>query len=171
MELHSVLRGVVIILVLLVSALYVHRKRAEGPNQEVEHDDAVSALQELRQWGTFLIGIQSGALAIMGFLLEKIGTTGSKPIPLTEWEKTLGLTAIVFFAASIGVATWLLGALPSVLLRLKKERSTENDFYHLRLFSFKAWPYIGPLTGLQYALFLVGMMFFAAFTYMRLVRA
>jgi len=171
MDLHSVIRGAVIILVLLVSALYVHRKRAEGPIQEVEHEDAVTALQELRQWGTFLIGIQSGALAIMGFLLEKIQTTGSKQLPLNEWEKTLGLAAIVFFAASIGIATWLLGALPSVLIRLKKGRSIENDVYHLRLFSFKTWPYVGPLTGLQYSLFAIGMMFFAVFTYMRLVRA
>jgi hypothetical protein len=71
--------------------------------------------------------------------------------------------------ALIVTATWLLGAIPSLMLRLNEHPVTENDFFHLSLFQSPQWPRIGPMTGLQYVLFAFRNVAFSTFVYLRLV--
>jgi hypothetical protein len=106
----------------------------------------------------------------MGFFLEKIHVDG-KEVALNDLQMTAGIIATIFFGASILTATWLLGAIPTLIVRLKDQTSTENDFYHLSLFQTPTWPKIGPMTGLQYVLFSLGIVAFSVFVYLRLVTA
>jgi hypothetical protein len=158
-----------LIAVVLGSLFYARLKHAEGKAVPTTPERGASALSELRQWSTFLIGIQMGAISIMGFFFEKVRHVDGSSLPLDPRQMTAGVIAVIFFGASILTATWLLGAILSLLIRLKDKTSTENDVYHLSLFRSPDWPKIGPMTGLQYVLFALGIVAFATFVYMRLV--
>jgi len=79
----------------------------------------------------------------------------------------VGGLAMLFFAASITVATFLLGAIPSLIMRISETPSDSNDLFHKTLFSHSSRPYVGPLTGLQYVYFLFGALAFVIFMYIR----
>ena len=154
--------------VLVVSYIDVVLRGASGRASPTDRETAVAALSELRQWTTFLIGLQTGAITAMGVLFEKVGQSNGRAASLNDVQTTVGVVTLVFFGGSILAATWLLGAIPSLMLRLKDETCVENDFFHLPLFVFCKWPQVGPMTGLQYLLFSVGIVAFSTFVYLKL---
>lgn len=147
---------------------YAVWKRAEGTPIVTTQGRAELSLGELQKWGVFLVGLQTAAIGVMGFMFDKARTTGGpSPVePLSELHFTIGVLALESFGASIIVATWLLGALPSMHLRVNEQPCTSNDIFHMSLFESPQWPQVGPMTGLQFVLFSIGIVFFAAFVYM-----
>jgi hypothetical protein len=73
-----------LVVVLLGSLAYAIFNNAEGTPSVISQDRGVAALSELRQWGTFLITVQTGAIAVMGFFLEKVGQIDGKMSPLIQ---------------------------------------------------------------------------------------
>ncbi|WP_445368183.1 hypothetical protein ACH5Y9_01065 [Methylomonas sp. BW4-1] len=184
MSTHNIFRLSVLILVVVGSILYALFKKAEGVALVTSQKQAELALLELQKWGTFLIGLQTGSIGVMGFLFEKVATSpkqgvvssvnesianlaANSPQALSSWLYTSGVFALIFFGASILVATWLLGAIPSLMIRTKEIDSVENDVFHMSLFKMQRWPEVGPMTGLQYILFSCGLIMFSIFVYMR----
>ena len=113
-----------------------------------------SALGSLKDWSTWLVSLQTGALGLVSFVTGK--ETGFK------FNKCLLKTVICFFAASIIAATWVLAAIPSLALRIGDRQLSEAEFYHMDI--FPTWPHI-PLeyvTIAQHWLFLIGLGCFVA---------
>ena len=104
----------------------------------------------LREWSTWLVGLQTGALGLVSFVAGKSDNT------FTFHKSTL-LFAIWLFAASIFVATWVLAAMPSLALRIKKS----DDFYHMHIFGNVPIP-LWVVTAAQHWLFLGGLVSFVA---------
>lgn len=167
---HSDIQLLGLIAAVVGSLLYAIFKRAEGKPTLTTKERAELALGELQKWGTFLVGLQTAAIGVMGFLFENVTSSG-KTLLLSPWQFTCGVLALICFGSSILAATWLLGAIPSLHLRIGDKECTENDVFHLSLFKKLSWPVVGPMTGLQYVLFSIGVVFFAVFVYMRVPTA
>lgn len=159
-----------LVIVIIGCLLYLTFKRPEGDPTPANQERALAALAELRQWGVFLIAVQSGAIGIMGFFAEKIKLSQTVTA-FTPFQLNTGVIALILFGASILIATFLLGAIPSLILRIENEYTPNNDFFHFKLFSHSKSPYVGPMTGLQYFLFCAGTIAFSCFIYSRLVDA
>ena len=169
MPIRKAIQIATLLVVVVGSLLYLWLKRADGMAIVTKHETALTALSELRQWGTFLIGLQTGSITLMGFLFEKVSAKHDERSPLlTPDQSTLGVLTVILFGGSIFTATWLLGAIPSLMLRLKDCATQENDFFHLALFQSLTWPEVGPMTGLMFALFSVGIVFLSIFALLRL---
>jgi len=133
----------------------------------VRRDDALEAVKLMKDWGVWLTGIQTAAIAAIAAFFKSA-------VP------PLGQLAVVFFSASIIADTILLAGLPSIVLRLKhalelsstakgvgtpspEEASPDNDIYELRLFEMSAY---GRRTGAVYVVshiyFVEGILAFAA---------
>ena len=166
---HTAFRIVALTLILFGSFGYAMRKPADGSAMPVSLDCARLALGELQKWGTFLIGLQTTAIGAIGLFLKgmPLGTSTASSELVSPCLLTVASIAVMFFAASVLVATWLLSAIPSVHLRLRDEVCAANDVFHLSLFPQSKRPEIGPMTGLQYILFSLGVVMFAVFIYLR----
>jgi hypothetical protein len=149
--------SVAAVAICLGSLLYAFTMYERGTPAKLSHDRAREVLGEVRQWGTFLIGTQTAAIGFMGYLLKEDDAPASQLVAAGY--------ALVFFGTSVFVATWILGAVPSLLARLTPEDSEQNDVFHLSLFDAVTQPQIGPLTGLQYILFSFGVVAFTVFIY------
>jgi hypothetical protein len=117
----------------------------------MEVDKLPDAFELLKDWSLWLVGVQTAVLALVSFIAGKDG-----PFKLDEkWARP----AIFCFAGSIVVATWVLGGLPSVALRMTQPR---QNFYALGLFDW--WPFaripLWVFTSIQHWLFIAGIVFF-----------
>lgn len=167
---HTCLRLATVLAVLVGSPVYLALKSAEGYPLAVSATNSLEALKGLREWSTYLITIQGSAIAAMGFLFEKFRpTTASDGSHLTPWQETAAIATVTLFGGSMTTATWLLGAMPSIMLRIAVDKaSTANDFFHFKLHTFLPFLQVGPMTGLQYGLFSLGTVTFACFVVLRI---
>ena len=111
-------------------------------------DKIPAALQLLKDWSIWLVSLQTAALGLVSF--------GSGKEGFLKLNATWARCAIFSFAASIVFATWVLAALPSILMRMPT--GTEN-FYGYGLFEwppFKWFP-LWSFTFLEHILFVVGI--------------
>jgi hypothetical protein len=73
-----------------------------------------AALTELKEWSIWMVGLQTGTLALITFIAGENGflkfTNG-----LARWAVYF---ALGFFAASIFFATWVIGGISSIRMRL-----------------------------------------------------
>jgi hypothetical protein len=123
---------------------------------EAPLDNAHRAIERLEKWATWLSGLQTAAMAALGVV--------AKGLQLSEFEKTLGFFAFIFFGSSIFVCTLVLGALPTIQLRLTDPPSSKNDIYHEYGVGGLPVP-IWFLAGLQHMYFFLGMGCFAIFLF------
>ncbi|MDZ5455655.1 hypothetical protein [Azohydromonas lata] len=72
MDCHHIIRLAVLALSLLNSDYYNIFKYVTGNINCFDKIQANATLQELGQWSVFLIGVQGSAIAVMGFLFEKV---------------------------------------------------------------------------------------------------
>jgi hypothetical protein len=109
------------------------------------------ALQLLKDWSIWLVGLQTGVLGLVTFIGGKEGFFKLD----VQWARI----AIFFFAFSIIIATWVLAALPSILMRMQNER---DNFYNMGLFEWAPfkWTPLWLFTFLQHILFVLGIFFF-----------
>ena len=124
----------------------------------VSYSSANLALDRIEKWTTWLTGLQSAAIASMGFLVNKSDHK--------EGLIIYGFFALLFFGASIILSTWLLSSLPSIQQRLVNSDTPDvnNDVYMMKIFSFIPFR-LGRFAGLIHTYFLVGIIFFALFIF------
>jgi len=84
-------------------------------------EQAVRAIELVKDWGTWITGIATGAIGVTGLLLK--GRTNARPF---------ALAAVSFLGLSIVLNTWLLAILPSLVLRLSA--TPTRDIYEMHLF-------------------------------------
>lgn len=150
-----------IIAVLTFSIIYlllgkVFLKYFEVKNDAVTYESAKEALNRIANWTTWLTGLQTASIAVMGLLFKSP----------SNHLKIFGFFAILFFGVSIILATWLLSSLPSIQQRLvnSKEPDEKNDIYMMRIFSFVPFR-LGRFSGLIHTYFLLGIVFYALFIF------
>jgi len=126
--------------------------------EKVTFESANLALDRIEKFTTWLTGLQSAAIAAMGFLINDCDAREELII--------FGFFSILFFGGSIILSTWLLSSLPSIQQRLiKTERPIkENDIYMITIFSFIPFR-LGRFAGLVHSYFLVGIVFFGLFIF------
>jgi hypothetical protein len=133
------------------------------------------ALNALKDWSAWLVGIQAAVLGLAGL---SIGKDGSLVAADAKAGRLFLRVAIVAFAGSIFCATWVLGAIPSIVLRLGRTPEDDN-FYHMPISGAPAFEWFYErLPGLvqsllqlwffvaaEHWLFVIGMAFFVASVY------
>jgi len=129
---HTALRIGALAFILIATFAYAMRKPADGSAMPVSLERARLALGELQKWGTFLIGLQTTAIGAIGLFLKGVpfdvsGASAAERV--SPYLLTVASIAVMLFAASVLVATWLLSAIPSVHLRLRDEVCAANDIF------------------------------------------
>ncbi|MDQ3817229.1 MAG: hypothetical protein M3362_06015 [Acidobacteriota bacterium] len=110
-------------------------------------DNSLEALKLLKEWSTWLVTIQTGALGLIAAIANPkstftYGGAGAK------WT-------VVCLGLSIVCATWVLAAIPSIAQRLKP---TDN-IHSMRLFEWLPIP-LWVLTALQHWFTVAGILIF-----------
>ena len=106
-----------------------------------------AGLTLLKDWSTWLVSLQTGALGLVSFVAGKNDVFSFNQPRLKR--------SICSFAASIFFATWVLGAIPSIAMRLKPS----ENFYNLPMFEW--FPvHLWVFTTFQHWCFLFGLFFF-----------
>jgi len=82
------------------------------------------ALSALKDWSTWLVTIQTAVLAAVGYSL---GKGALLPIDRNPLVRKLLVATFISLALSIFFATWALGAIPSILLRIQETRKTRTS--------------------------------------------
>jgi hypothetical protein len=117
----------------------------------------------MKDWGIWMAGISTGAIAAIGALLPKTGW-------IDDWHRIAAILAVMLFGASILVSTWLMATLPSLHLRLRKSESPENDIYEQKIF-WLVNVRVGLLAALQHLFFTLAIVAFAFFLYRTILAA
>jgi len=152
-----------IMLLLIFSSIYIasnnpFTKNLVAKSEMVTFESANLALDRIEKFTTWLTGLQSAAIAAMGFLIKDCSAREDLII--------YGFFSILFFGGSIILSTWLLSSLPSIQQRLRRSDTPteENDIYMMRIFSFIPFR-LGRFAGLIHTYFLIGIVFFALFIF------
>ena len=130
--------------------------------KKVTYDSAKATLDRLASWTMWLTGLQTAGMAAIGLLIKNFGTP-------SDDLKNYTFFSLLFFGASIVIATWLLSALPSIQQSLVPTREGEdgdesNDVYMANLYSFVPLRF-GRFTGLVHTYFLAGILSFGLFVF------
>ena len=163
------LHGIWVLIVAVVTALYflldrLFIKNIEMVAEKVSFDSAKESINRISNWATWLVGLQTAAMASMLYLAKE-----EKSLLLAKEEgmlpKDQGFLALLFFGSSIILSTWLLSSLPSIQQRLKEEGpNPQNDIYLMNIFSFIPIR-LGRFSGIVHFYFLIGIIFYALFIY------
>jgi hypothetical protein len=105
------------------------------------------AMELLKDWSTWMVGLQTGILGLIAFIGGKDG--------FFKLEEKWARLAIFLIGASMFFATWVLAALPSILLRMQTK--TDN-FYNMGMFEWLPVP-LWVFSSLQHWLFVIGVLF------------
>lgn len=90
----------------------------------LEAAEMPAALAELKEWSVWMVGLQTGTLALITFISGEKGFLKFTNT-VARWAVYL---ALFFFAVSIFFATWVLGAIPSIRVRLPTAGG-ESDYW------------------------------------------
>ncbi|HXD31635.1 MAG TPA: hypothetical protein VN643_10985 [Pyrinomonadaceae bacterium] len=117
----------------------------------MEANTALTALDQLKDWSTWLVGIQTGALGLIAVIAnpKSTFTYGGRG---AKWT-------VVCLGLSTFFATWVLAAIPSITLRVKP---TDN-IYSISVFEWLPIPLWG-FTAAQHWFTMAGILVFI-FTY------
>jgi hypothetical protein len=122
---------------------------ADAPQKKSE---APPALALLKDWSTWLVGLQTGAVGLSSFVVGKDTSFGLNVISVK--------TGVVFFGLSVVFATFVLASIPDIARRMLDNPSA--NFYHMPLFDQDWWsPFshisLWVFTLAQHVLFLFGL--------------
>lgn len=124
-------------------------------------DDALEALKLMKDWGVWLTGVQTAAIAALGAFFREHSFPDSAKF------------AVLFFTASIVADTVLLAGLPSIVLRLKREQTNgttstsddpalTNDIYEMSTFADSRYGRrAGAVYVVSHVYFVLGILAFA----------
>lgn len=149
---------------LLIVAIVVDKvnKQCAGTTpQSVMRSDAKEALDRMKDWATWLTGIQTGAIAAIGFLKES-----DLQEDWTALYYFCGIMSAGAFAASVFGFTWLLGSLPSIQQRLgvsAGDPHADNDIYHQSLFVARPTLKLQWVAAFSHYFGIVGFLFLVLF--------
>jgi hypothetical protein len=87
--------------------------------EQLSSDAKLTALGSLQDWSKWLVGIDAGVLGLLMFAAQKIDPKESKGI-------TVLILAIISFSVSLIIATWLVGAMPAFIMRVKAGDTWNN---------------------------------------------
>ena len=128
------------------------------PAVPASYERALEAIKLLKDWSTWLAGIQTGAIAVVGALLRD-GRPGKH-----KWLPPACLTA---FSLSLLAAAWLLGTLPRLIFLLTTGVSTTNDIIAKVIPFYLLPPYVtspvrlGLMVTFEHMFFLIGIALFS----------
>ena len=120
---------------------------------------ALDAISQIADWAKWMSGIQSATIGALGILVfhkdfEKIRN-------LTDWELLLSFSGFSCLGAAIFLSAWVLGALPSLTLRVHANPEhlldTKNDVYELPLFEWGQRLKVGYALSLNHWLWGAGL--------------
>jgi hypothetical protein len=111
--------------------------------------NAINAINLIKEWSIWLVGIQTAALGLLSFIAEKQG--------FLPFDKKWLRRAIISFVLSILVSSWTLSALPEMVQRIKDSSSSIHEMTMFRHFPVPLWVF----TSAQHWLFILGLVFFA----------
>lgn len=151
-----------IILILVTMAVRFNWRRIHG-SQQPSYEAAIAAIDKMKDWGIWMAGISTGAIAAVGVLLPKKGF-------IDDWHRFAAILTVMLFGGSVLVSTWLMATLPSLHLRLRKGEASENDIYEQKIFWFVN-ARIGLLATLQHLLFMLAIVAMAFFLYRTIIAA
>ena len=152
---YAIVGTAAILLILVIVAVLFDWRRIHG-SQQPSYEAAVAAIGRMKEWGIWMAGISTGAIAAVGALFPKSGSD--------YWHRVAAILAVMLFGASVLVSTWLMATLPSLHLRLRKAESLENDIYEQRIF-WLVNVRVGLLAALQHLLFMMAIVAFTFFLY------
>jgi hypothetical protein len=144
----------------------------------VSYEAAVEAVKLMKDWGSWMTSVSTAIIGTNGFMMVNGGTNSLR-------EPAWAYLSLLFFGLSIAFAAWVLGSLPSVVIRLRKGGpadimeipisptlanpgspvstvSVANDIYEMKFFSFVPIR-VGVVAGLQHLFFILGMYCFALY--------
>ena len=145
-----------IMFLLLIPLVLTHWRISTKHAATATNEQAIHAIELVKDWGTWLTGIATAAIGAIGLLL-KDRSSAAKP---------LAVAAVVFLGLSVILNSWLLALLPSLVLRLKAFPTPENDIFEMALFPDVSEVRVGIVEYITHWLFIGGITFFAyAFLY------
>jgi hypothetical protein len=142
----------------------------QRPTQELEQAEGAAPIKTLesvkllKDWSSWLVGIQTAAIAAIGALI--------KDGDLNLSIRLSAVGAVICFVISIGFASMLLVSLPAFHMR-NSEVNKGSDFIELAAFVGKATRFRNPkllsLVNGQQWFFFAGIFCFALFVFLRLL--
>jgi hypothetical protein len=111
-------------------------------------NNQLEAVKLLKDWSTWLVTVQTGALGLITIFSDK------KILTFNCWS----VVTVLSFTLSIFAATWVLGALPSIAQRI----TAADNVHAMHLFEWlpiRLW----VASGLQHLLFVAGIFALAGY--------
>ncbi len=172
------------------TALFLLRESWRKPSgHAATYEVALEAAKLMKDWGTWMTTVSTAVIAANGLLISTSSApTTTSPLREPSWA----YWSVLCFGLSITFAAWLIGSLPSVVLRLKKPQQeplhaegrnpsedvtsnssirvepakpdsfSENDIYELRFFTFVPVR-LGVVAALQHVFFVLGLYSFSLY--------
>lgn len=124
---------------------------------------SLKAIELLKDWSTWMVGIQTGAIAVIGSLTASTKEALTEHHPVSRWA----VFSLVSFATSIFSAAWLLASLPSITMRLSRFHPDDSiNIYGMSLFEFLPIP-LWVVIILEHLWFVIGIWCFIALVFFR----
>ena len=111
-------------------------------------DKLPAAMELLKDWSIWMVGLETGILGLVSFIGGKEG--------FFKLDEKWARRTVFVFAVSIFCATWVLAALPSILLRMENEKT--DNFYQMWMFEWLPIP-LWIFSSAQHWLFVTGVFF------------
>jgi hypothetical protein len=148
-----------IVLILSGTLFFALREHWREPNAiKVQYEPALESAKLMKDWGSWMTTVSTAVIAANGVLLQRPVTQGSLPDKFVRSD-IWAYSSIIFFGLCILFAAWLLGSLPSIVSRFKKDEETEDhDIYELRLFTWiPVHVRVGAIGTYQHVFFVLGL--------------
>ena len=141
-----------------IGKLFKANMKSESLNLNVSYENAKLALEYISSWTTWLTGIQTAAIGAIGLIVT------NDSICISNVNKNLAFSTILFFGFSIILSTFLLCSIPSIQQRLVDSKTLEpkNDIYEQKMFTNVNLT-LQHCSSLVHAYFCIGIFLFATF--------
>lgn len=139
------------ILFVVLAFLFDPRWRFATP-MEVHSDRVKDAMELLKDWATWMSGIETAILGALGYLI-KDGVQKEFVFPV--------VCVVTFVGFALVCSSYLLASIPSVLLRVDSGqnlvKSTAFDVYEMPLFNWTDNITLGCIAALQHVFWFLGL--------------
>jgi hypothetical protein len=95
-------------------------------------DGAKEAIGMLKDWTTWMAGIQTATIAALGLLAKD----GVRSLKLSKLQQFLVMVAALFNTVALLFSGWLLTSTSSLMLRVYANTAGQYDFYNYPLYAY-----------------------------------